>query len=123
MSSVYVFGGGQVNKARFDDVLKLQLPATNCLNSSGQDVEANCTTKVESVSLALENSTPSARTYHASCLVKKFMVVSGGEANNTDLSDLWAFNILDKTWYELEILEIHCFQAKRFHSISAVSQN
>ena len=118
-----MFGGGQANKARFNDVIKLQLPDKDCLNSSGQDLEANCTTKVESVWLAFESPKPSERTYHASCLVEKFMIVSGGEANNTDLSDMWAFNILDKTWYELEIPEIHCFQAKRFHSISSVSGN
>ena len=86
-------------------------------------LEASYVTKVESLILDSESPIPSARTYHASCLVDKFMVVSGGEANNTDMTDLWALNVLKKMWYELEIPDINCFKAKRFHSISVISGN
>ena len=51
---------------------------------------------------------PAPRTYHASCLVDKYMVVSGGEANNTDLCDLWALDLDRAHWYKLEV---HCSSA------------
>ena len=66
---------------------------------------------------------PSPRTYHASCLVDKYMVVSGGEANNTDMTDMWALDIEEGRWCQFEIPDINCFQAKRFHSISALSES
>jgi len=47
---------------------------------------------------------PSARTYHASCLVDKFMLVSAGEANNTDLNDLWALNLEQNFWHKLDLI-------------------
>lgn len=45
---------------------------------------------------------PSARTYHASCLVGKFMIVTGGEANS-DLNDMWALDLEDQIWYKPEL--------------------
>ena len=80
-------------------------------------------TTVESLELDNQSPIPSARTYHASCLVDKFMIVSGGESNNTDMNDMWALNILKKIWYQLEIQELSCFTAKRFHTISLISGN
>jgi hypothetical protein len=65
---------------------------------------------------------PLARTYHASCLLDKFMIVSGGEAQIlADLQDLWAFNLETREWRELKFTER--FHAKRFHTASAISGN
>ena len=80
-------------------------------------------TRVERISLAEGTLLPSPRTYHASCLVDKYMVVSGGEANNTDMTDMWALDIEECRWHQLEISDVSCFQAKRFHSLSAMSEN
>jgi len=69
--SIYVFGGGQAQKMRFNDTLRLVLP--------DQIDDAQKKIKVEL--LALTNQlVPLARTYHASCLVGRFMIVLGGEA-------------------------------------------
>ena len=46
---------------------------------------------------------PAQRTYHASCLLDKYMIVSGGEANNTDLCDLWALDLEIGIWFQLEL--------------------
>jgi hypothetical protein len=45
---------------------------------------------------------PSARTYHAACLVGKYMIVIGGEANS-DLKDFWALDLDEKVWHKPEI--------------------
>ena len=71
--------------------------------------ETTYITRVEKLNLKEDSPIPSARTYHASCLVSKFMVISGGEANNTDMTDMWALDIIKKRWAELEISEVHCF--------------
>ncbi len=66
---------------RFNDTLRLQL--TN----------DETTVSVQLVKLAIEVA-PVARTYHASCLVGKYMVISGGEATVlADLQDIWALDI------------------------------
>ena len=93
---------------RFNDTLRLKLNA----NSDVVNVEVLC---VESVQV------PSARTYHACCLVGKFMVICGGEAAASDLDDIWAFDLETQKWHKLENLDN--FHAKRFHSASAVSGN
>ena len=80
-------------------------------------------TRVERITLAEGTPLPSPRTYHASCLVDKYMVVSGGEANNTDMTDMWALDIELCKWHQFEISDVSCFQAKRFHSLSAMSDN
>ena len=69
---------------------------------------------------------PSPRTYHASCLVDKYMLVSAGEANNTDLNDLWAMNLDTKFWYKLDLdSQGHDqkFVSKRFHTVSSLSKS
>ena len=43
---------------------------------------------------------PSARTYHATTLVEKFMVVVGGESNSSDLNDMWALDLEEQRWYK-----------------------
>jgi len=32
------------------------------------------------------------------------MVVSGGEANNTDLNDMWALDLDRTRWYKFELM-------------------
>ena len=43
-----------------------------------------------------EEKIPSARTYHASTLVEKYMVVVGGESGSSDLNDFWALDLESK---------------------------
>lgn len=50
------------------------------------------TVYVEKVKLAENSPIPSARTYHASCLLNKYMITIGGEANS-DLKDFWALDL------------------------------
>ena len=50
------------------------------------------------------------------------MIVSGGEANNTDLNDMWALDLKNAQWFKLELLE-GTFTSKRFHTVSSVSKN
>ena len=64
---------------------------------------------------------PSPRTYHASCLLGKFMVTVGGEAN-TDLRDLWALDLDAKKWYKPELHFNEYFTPKRFHTLNAISE-
>lgn len=46
---------------------------------------------------------PSARTYHASTLVGRYMVVIGGESNSSDLNDLWTLDLELKKWLRPEV--------------------
>ena len=46
---------------------------------------------------------PSSRTYHASTLVDRFMVIVGGESSSSDLNDLWALDLDSKKWHKPEI--------------------
>ena len=89
---IYVFGGGQAHKLRFNDTLKLTLSKQDG-EVDGSSNPMTRKTKVERVSLAEGSLIPSPRTYHASCLIDKYMVVSGGESNNTDMTDMWALDI------------------------------
>lgn len=67
---------------------------------------------------------PLARTYHASCLVGRFMIVLGGEAALlADLQDVWALDLETARWTQLTFTNMEAFHAKRFHTASAVSQN
>jgi hypothetical protein len=45
---------------------------------------------------------PIARTYHASCLLGKFMIVTGGEGTS-DLKDFWCFDLEHSQWIEPKI--------------------
>lgn len=64
---------------------------------------------------------PSPRTYHASCLLGKFMITIGGEATS-DLKDLWALDLEEKIWYKPEIAFLDYFTPKRFHTINAINE-
>jgi hypothetical protein len=44
---------------------------------------------------------PQARTYHAACLVDKYMIISGGEAASSDLQDVWALDLELCVWTQL----------------------
>ena len=50
------------------------------------------------------------------------MVVSGGEANNTDLNDMWALDLDRKVWFRMELMT-SLFTSKRFHTVSTLSKN
>lgn len=67
---------------------------------------------------------PIARTYHASCLLGKYMIVVGGEASIlADLQDIWVFDLEERLWKQLNYLNTESFHAKRFHTASTVSGN
>ena len=65
---------------------------------------------------------PAPRTYHAACLVDKYMVICGGEAN-ADMQDMWTLDLELGIWCQLELHGVETFKPKRFHSASAVSKN
>lgn len=67
-----------------------------------------------------EQIIPSARTYHASTLVDKYMVVVGGESNSSDLNDLWTLDLELKKWIRPEIHGIQNFMPKRFHTANTI---
>jgi hypothetical protein len=69
------------------------------------------------------NSTnfPCPRTYHASTLVDRFMVICGGEsASNSDLNDLWALDLDDEKWFNPVINGKNSFVHKRFHTANSI---
>ena len=54
------------------------------------------------------------------------MIVSAGEANNTDLSDMWALDLERAFWFKLDVVSSGAenqFASKRFHTISTLSKN
>ncbi len=65
---------------------------------------------------------PSPRTYHASCLVRNYMVTIGGEANS-DLKDFWAFDIESDQWHKPELDFKDYYTPKRFHTINALNDH
>lgn len=65
---------------------------------------------------------PSSRTYHASTLVDRYMVVVGGESNSSDLNDLWTLDLELKKWIRPEVQGIHNFMPKRFHTANTIQQ-
>jgi len=82
---------------RFNDTLKLELP-----DESVQRKNSTLKCKVSKVALAPNSPIPLARTYHASCLVKNYMVVIGGEASS-DLRDFWALDLETNTWRKPDV--------------------
>ena len=64
---------------------------------------------------------PSARTYHASCSIRNYLVTIGGEANS-DLKDFWALDLDEQQWYKPEIDFIDYYTPKRFHTICAINE-
>lgn len=70
-----------------------------------------------------ENSLmPSQRTYHASCLLGKYMIVIGGEASS-DLKDLWAFDLEEREWFQPEINYEDVYTPKRFLTVCATNDH
>jgi N-acetylneuraminic acid mutarotase len=67
-----------------------------------------------------ESQMPSPRTYHASTLVDRFMVVVGGESNSSDLNDFWALDLEQKKWYKPDIFGQESFIPKRFHTANTI---
>jgi hypothetical protein len=89
-NAVFVFGGGQAHKLRFNDTLKLTF-------SSWQSTSSEV--YVERLRLKDDSPLPQPRTYHAACLVGQFMVVVGGESNNTDMQDVWVLDLKEGRWF------------------------
>jgi hypothetical protein len=91
--AVFIFGGGHAHKMRFNDTLKITFPTWK-----PDEVF------VERLRLQDDSPMPLPRTYHASCLVGQYMIVVGGESNNTDMQDLWALDLEAGRWAKLEII-------------------
>lgn len=77
---------------------------------------------MERVVLKPNSPVPSARTYHASCLLGKYMIVVGGEANS-DLKDFWALDLEEDMWYKPDINFIEHYTPKRFHTVCAINDH
>lgn len=68
----------------------------------------------------LEYQMPCKRTYHASTLLQRFMVIVGGESNQRgDLNDIWCLDLDSMLWYCPPVIGIKNFVAKRFHTANA----
>ena len=96
------------------------------MSSSLPYIHGEPRTHVSRLILSPGSPVPAPRTYHASCLLSKFMIVSAGEANNTDLNDMWALDLELAYWFKLDIISRGAenqFISKRFHTISTLSQN
>ena len=65
---------------------------------------------------------PTARTYHASCLLGKYMIVIGGESLS-DLKDLWALDLEQRKWIEPTIENFDSFTPKRFHTANVIGNS
>ena len=72
------------------------------------------------VEYAANSPVPSTRTYHATCFIKNYMVIVGGEANS-DLRDIWALNLDTLMWYKPEVQGFDNYTPKRFHTVSAIT--
>lgn len=64
---------------------------------------------------------PCKRTYHASCLVEKFMVVTWGEGKSP-LKDIYLLNLDELTWYcpKIDIAPGSKFIPRKFHTVTAI---
>jgi hypothetical protein len=110
-----VFGGGQVQKQRFNDTIKIQI--------EDPDVKRkNPSANITRVTLKENSPIPQARTYHASCLIGKYMIVIGGEANS-DLKDFWALDLDEMVWIKPEINFQDHYSAKRFHTACPINDS
>ena len=113
-SRIYVFGGGHAQRARFNDTIQI------AFDDSGK--KSGSTVSVAKVVLRENSPVPSARTYHASCLLGKYMIIVGGEANS-DLRDVWALDLEERVWLKPEITFCDTYTPKRFHSVSAIDDH
>ena len=130
-----MFGGGGGDRVRFNDTLVLELPALSEEDKLASDPASSfkirrnsqfgSQSRVTKVNLfEVQGSLiPEPRTYHASCLLNEFMIVSAGEVNGQDSQDLWALNLETGFWYKVAIDSPSRFERKRFHTISAFSNN
>jgi len=82
---------------RFNDTLKLELPDESIPRKSGSHKA-----KVSRMRLNDNSQLPLPRTYHASCLIQKYMVVIGGESTS-DLRDFWALDLEEGMWYKPDV--------------------
>jgi len=102
---------------RFNDTLKLELQDESISRRNGAPKG-----KVHKMVFGENSLLPAARTYHASCLIQKFMVVIGGEASS-DLRDFWALDLDKSTWHNPDVDQFENFTPKRFHSASALGDS
>jgi Galactose oxidase, central domain len=102
---------------RFNDTLKIQLEDPSPFGG-----RRPTTVKFSKVAYEPASPVPVSRTYHASCLLRNFMIVIGGEAL-TDLKDFWALDLDSLVWRQPPIQYLQHYTAKRFHSASAIGDS
>lgn len=136
-----MFGGGHLHKKRFNDTLKIQLPyfeerqqqaqskfsfnLSGCRRSNNNGLKQTTVHVTQFVSPDHNSSMnfPCPRTYHASTLIDRFMVICGGESSsNTDLNDFWALDLQNEVWYSPIVEGLDSFVPKRFHSANCIKQ-
>lgn len=77
---------------------------------------------VSKVQLKENSPVPSARTYHAACLLGKYMIIVGGEANS-DLKDFWALDLEENMWFKPDINFLEYYTPKRFHTVCTLNDH
>lgn len=84
-----LFGGGALNKLRYNTIWLLDLSSMQW-----KRVDPN-----------LAEDAPWERTYHCSEFHYPYLITYGGEGvSNIDLEDCWTFNLLTNSWRKLEFV-------------------
>jgi len=83
--SLWLFGGYSTQKGQLNDIYVFDLPA-----SKWEEIEV----------IQDEESKPSARHFHAACVVDDLIFIHGGlSLQNGVLSDFWCFQTNSRTWF------------------------
>ena len=53
-------------------------------------------------------------------MIRNYIVTCGGEAQG-DLNDFWTFDVETKRWHKPDVFGIESFCAKRFHTMTTIS--
>jgi N-acetylneuraminic acid mutarotase len=109
IDQVVLFGGGALNKLRFNTVSVLDLKRMAWRTIAPDPAE----------------DAPWERTYHSAEFSYPYLVVYGGEGvSNIDLEDCWAFNIQTSAWRKLEFSNAEEGPGqRRFHSTALVGSS
>ena len=70
--------------------------------------------------LNCEGIVPSKRTYHASCTLRKWMLMYGG-FDVEDKNDFWSFDLENTKWKQFSISGPN--PPRKFHSLTVIGNN
>lgn len=103
---VVLFGGGALNKLRFNNVSFLDLKSFTWRTATPDPAE----------------EAPWERTYHSAEFSYPYFIMYGGEGvSSIDLEDCWAFNIQTNAWRKLEFSNgEEGPRQRRFHSTALI---